>query len=235
METPKKSGFNWPMLIIGVVVVWALAGLIMPMAIRSKKRPDLTQAFSNARQIGMALLEFETEYGRYPDATTAPLVLKNTKTTLNLQGHSANSCFRQLIAADMAQAESMFYCKTAFSKKPDNRFDTPQTALAPGEVGFGYLLNGRTAFSTKGKPARLLACAPLAFDGKSVSTNRFDPTQLDGYAVLLRIDSSISSPLIDRKTGGLAIGNGKTLLQTGPDTIWGGDITPAIVPPLPKG
>jgi len=233
METPSKPNFNWPMLIIGVVVLITLAGLIMPMTIRSAKNPSFTEAFNNARPLGLALLEFETEYGRFPDTTTAIQVLKNTSSSLNLQGHSANSYFRQLIAADMAQAETLFYCETAFSKKPDNRFDTPQTALAPGEVGFGYLPNGTTAFTTKGNPARPIVCAPLAFDGKSVSTHRFDPTPLNGKAVLLRIDNSISSTFIDRKTGELTLEKRKTLRQTGPDTIWGGD-TPTIVPPLPK-
>jgi len=222
------------MLIVGIVVVVALVGLTRPMVIRSPKKSDQTQATNNARQIALALLEFETEYGTYPDATTAPLVLKNKKSTFNLTGHSANSYFRQLIAADIAQAESMFYCQTAFTRKPDNRFDTTQTALAPGEVGFGYLMNGRTAFNTKGNPARLLACAPLAFDGKSVSNQHFDRKPFDGRAVLLRIDCSVTSVLIRKESKEATMSGGKPLLQTGPDTIWGSD-TPTIVPPLPKG
>jgi type II secretory pathway pseudopilin PulG len=233
MEPPKKPTFNWLMLVVGILVVMALAGLTAPITVRSRKKPDQTEAINNARQIGLALLEFETEYGTYPDEKTASVVLENTKTTLNLTDLSANSFFRQLIAADMAQAETMFYCKTAFSKKPDNRFDTPETALAPGEVGFGYLLNGKSAFKTKDNPARPLLCAPLAYDGKSVSNHRFDPIPFDRRAVILRIDNSFTSLLIDPKTGEPTLKDGKSLLQTGPETIRGTD-NPTIIPPLPK-
>lgn len=96
------------MLVVGILVVMALTGLTAPITVRSSKKPDQTEAINNARQIGLALLEFETEYGTYPDDKTASVVLENTKTTLNLTDHSANSFFRQLIAADMAQAETIW-------------------------------------------------------------------------------------------------------------------------------
>jgi type II secretory pathway pseudopilin PulG len=233
MEKAKKPTFNWPMLVVVILVIGAFAVIIRPVILRAHRDVDLTKAIGNTKQLGLALLEFETEYGTYPDENTAAVVLKNTKTTLNLTGHSANSYFRQLLATEMAQTEIMFYCKTAFSKRPDNRFDTPQTALAPGEVGFGYLLNGKSAFNSKDNPARILACAPLAYDGKSVSTHRFDPIPFDNRAAILRIDNSVTSLPIDPKTGELTLKDGKTLLQTGPETIWGTD-TPTIIPPLPK-
>jgi hypothetical protein len=233
MEKANKPTFNWPMLIICLIILAAIILLARPVILRARKDADLTEALGKTKQLGLALLEFETEYGTYPDEKTASVVLETTKTTLNLTGHSANSYFRQLIATEMAQTEIMFYCETAFSKKPDNRFDTPQTALAPGEVGFGYLLNGKSAFNSKDNPARILACAPLAYDGKSVSTHRFDPIPFDNRAAILRIDNSVTSLPIDPKTGELTLKDGKSLLQTGPETIWGTD-TPTIIPPLPK-
>jgi type II secretory pathway pseudopilin PulG len=233
MEKAKKPTFNWPMLVVVILVIGAFAVIIRPVILRAHRDVDLTKAIGNTKQLGLALLEFETEYGTYPDENTAAVVLKNTKTTLNLTGHSANSYFRQLLATEMAQSETMFYCKTAFSKKPDNRFDTPETALAPGEVSFGYILKGKTAFTTKDNPARPLLCAPLAYDGKSVSNHRFDPIPFDRRAAILRIDNSVTSLPIDPKTGEPTLKDGKTLLQTGPKTIWGTD-TPTIIPPLPK-
>jgi hypothetical protein len=49
---------------------------------------DLTEAYSNVRQIGLALMEFETDYGRYPSPTTRPLVEKDFGTTIDLSGFS---------------------------------------------------------------------------------------------------------------------------------------------------
>jgi hypothetical protein len=40
-----------------------------------KRDKGQMEAVSNARQIGLALYEFETEYGRYPDGTTAAKIL----------------------------------------------------------------------------------------------------------------------------------------------------------------
>ena len=47
--------------------------LTAPMFIRGHHhRADQTEAVSNARQIGLALYEFEYEYGAYPNAVTVP-------------------------------------------------------------------------------------------------------------------------------------------------------------------
>jgi hypothetical protein len=42
-------------------VLFVLSGLTAPHVIRAKRKPDQTKATSNARQIGLALLEFERE------------------------------------------------------------------------------------------------------------------------------------------------------------------------------
>jgi len=227
---PRFSLTMWIVLIIAVLFFW---GLTYPRVIRSQKKSEITDAINNARRIGFALFEFETEFGSFPDQTTAARVPQKKGVEWMLGDSSANDYFRQLIAGGFTDDETLFYAKTAFSRKPDNRIKPGVKALAPGEVGFGYLMNGKSAFSTKGNPSRPIACAPLAFDGKTVSDQNFD-LSLHAYAVVLRIDNSVTSLPIVKTSKLAALGGGKTLLDTGPDTVWGSAATPVIVPPLPK-
>lgn len=78
-----------------------------------------------------------------------------------------------------------------------------------------------------------LLCSPLAMDGKTVSTTRFDPDMHHGRVVMLRIDNAATSHPINPKSGELLI-NGKPWLTTGSDTVWGTEITPHVATPEPK-
>lgn len=228
-----RRGFTLVELLVVIVIIAALAGLTAPMVIRQRKKADQTEAVNNARQIGFALFEFETAYGSFPDQTTATTVTENTGTELTFAGNTSNDYFRQLIAAEISQSESMFYAKTSFTKKPDNIYNTSQQALAPGEVGFGYIMNTTNAFSTAGNPARPIIAAPLLYSS-SFATGQFDADLYDSKAVVLKIDNSVTSLQI-MKTSKLAqLGGGKTLLVTGDDTVWGTGVTPTMVNPDPK-
>lgn len=228
----KRRGFTLVELLVVIVIIAALAGLTAPMVIRQRKKADQTEAVSNARQVGFALFEFETAYGSFPDSTTGPTVIENTGTELTFGGNTANDYFRQLIAAEISQSEAMFYAKTGFSKKPDNVFNTSQNALGDGEVGFGYIMNTNTAFSTAGNPARPIVVAPLAYP---FETGKFDVDFYDAKAVILRIDNSVQSVPVMRQSKLAQLGGGKTLLVTGQDTVWGDEsVVPTIVNPKAK-
>lgn len=218
-------------LLVVIVIIAALAGLTAPMVIRQRKKADQTEAVSNARQIGLALFEFETSYGSFPDNSTGTTVTENTGSVLTFGGNTANDYFRQLIAAEISQSEAMFYAKTAFSRKPDNVFNTAQNALEAGEVGFGYIMNANLAFSTAGNPARPIVVAPLAFP---FQTGQFDLDLYDAKAVVLRIDNSVQSIPVLRQSKLAQLGGGKNLLQVGDDTVWGTGVTPTIVNPQAK-
>jgi prepilin-type N-terminal cleavage/methylation domain-containing protein len=226
-----RGGFTLVELLVVIVIIAALAGLTAPMVIRQRKKADQTEAVNNARQIGLALFEFETAYSSFPDSSTATTVTENTGSQLTFAGNTANDYFRQLIAAEICQSEAMFYAKAAFTKKPDNVFNTSTNALAPGEVGFGYIMNGNLAFSTAGNPARPIVAAPLLFP---FQTGQFDIDFYDAKAVVLRIDNSVQSLPILRQSKLAQLGGGKNLLQTGDETVWGTGVTPTIVNPQAK-
>jgi hypothetical protein len=216
-----------------IIIIAILLGLSAPLVLRCRKKSDLTMALSNARQVGMALVHFSEDYGRFPDAETAHLVAGKTGSTLAPLGNSANAHLRQLIAADIVNTESVFYSKTSYTHPPDDVFDSSDTALAPGELGFGYILNGDSALGTSDfNPSIPVLVSPLAFDGKTVSATRFDPDVLDGRMILLRLDNSATSHTIDAATGDVVV-NGKSWLATGSDTVWG-EMTPRVATPVSK-
>jgi prepilin-type N-terminal cleavage/methylation domain-containing protein len=228
-----KRGFTLVELLVVIVIIAALAGLTAPMVIRQRKKADQTEAVNNAKQIGLAMFEFENAYGTFPDDKTGEQVTDNTGTSLTFAGGNSNDFFRQLIAAEISQSEAMFYAKTNYTKKPDNVYNTSTTALAAGEVGFGYIMNGTSAFSTSGNPSRPIVVAPL--DGTTTpSTTDFDVDMYDSKAVVLRIDNSVQSLNILKTSKKAQMGGGKTLLDTGDDTVWGVDVSPQIKAPTPK-
>lgn len=226
-----RSGFTLVELLVVITIIAALAALSSPVIIRAKRKADQTEAVNNIRQIGISLNEFETEYGSFPDASTAEAVASATDTT-KVAGVKANDLFRQLMRAGIAQSELVFYAKTSYTKKPDGLFNNDSNALAAGEVGFGMMSQASgSALGNGGNPSRPIAMAP--FD-KNLSDDKFDYDIYDGKAVLLRLDNSVTSVPILKASGNVKI-NGKNLTQTGEDTVWGTSVKPVIIYPIPKG
>lgn len=201
-------------LILGVAL---LSGLAAPLVIRQRKKADQAQALSNARAVGIALYEFKTEYGGFPDDTTAAMVAEATATP-KIPGKSANDRFRQLTRSGIIQSESLFYANAAGVREPDGLIDG-DNFLAPGECAFAYVENVVTTDAI----ARPLAMTPFV-----PGTLSFDHLPFDNKAVVLWTDNSVRSLPIDRNTGEVML-DGKNLLD--PDhPIWAGK-PPVIAPP----
>ena len=203
------------------------------MVIRQRKKADQTEAVNNAKQIGLAMFEFENAYGSFPDGNATISQITAGNFTISSPSTS-NDYFRQLMAAEISQSEAMFYAKAGYSKKPDNVYLPSGTALAAGEVGFGYIMNGTAAFSTAGNPSRPIVVAPLAFTASVATDGKFDVDMYDAKAVVLRIDNSVQSLNVTRSTQQASLGGNATLLTTGDSTVWGTGVTPKIIEPLKK-
>jgi prepilin-type N-terminal cleavage/methylation domain-containing protein len=210
-------GFTLVELLVVIVIIAALAGLTAPMVIRQRKKADQTEAVNNARQIGIALLEFETEYGSFPDSTTATAVNTATGNTPK-SGSTANAIFHQLFAAGYTQSEAMFYCKAAYTKKPDGDVSTSTKALDAGECGFGIIMNGTAGFSSSTNPMRPICAAPFTSD---VAADTFDKEIFDGKAVILKIDNSVVSANINPTSKKVSL-YGKLLLDTSIGSVFEG-------------
>ncbi|MDB6078875.1 MAG: xcpT 2, partial [Akkermansiaceae bacterium] len=156
----RPQGFTLVELLVVIVIIAALAGLSAPVILKQRKAADRTEAINNIKQIGLALQEFDSEYNTFPDANTAQSVKDATGTDLNFAGTFSNDYFRQLIATGL-KSEKPFYCKTAYTKKPDDIMNGTK-ALDKGEVGFGYIMATQTdGQSSSGTPARPVVITPL--------------------------------------------------------------------------
>lgn len=141
-----------------------------------------TEAMSNQRQVGLALLEFDQEFGEMPSDATVAAVVKLTGSTLDFSDGSSNAMFRQLIAYGI-QSEDIFYAKhPGGTVEPDNDIHGKH-ALAVGEVGFSYV----EGLNTSGDPETPVLLTPM-------KTASFDQAwyfeNYDGV-VVLRLDNSV--------------------------------------------
>jgi prepilin-type N-terminal cleavage/methylation domain-containing protein len=233
MKTKRATlrGFTLVELLVVIVIIAALAGLTAPMVIRQRKKADQTEAVSNARQIGFAMLEFENEYASYPDSSTAEAVKSSTGSNLSLGGTTSNDYFRQLIAGNFTQSEKMFYAKIPGVKKPDEDISAGK-ALAAGEVGFGYLMNGENGFAA-GNANRPLVVTPLR---NNSTDGTFDSDPFDGKAIVLRMDNSVTSVTFRQNDNTISLGGaGNGLLTNSQNSVWGSNVTPRLVAPQLKG
>ena len=144
-----------------------------------KAKVRQTLAVSNARQIGLALFEFETEYNSFPDEKTAAAVKNVTKTSAEVKAVTANDCFFQLIAANILATDSVL------SIEPAPAANTPADRKVVDKVtkcSFAYI----SGVAVSGNSRSPLVVAPLV-KGKTT----FDPTVLGGKAVVLLVDNSV--------------------------------------------
>jgi len=232
MNKPNKlkRGFTLVELLVVIVIIATLASLAVPQIMKMTKRADLTEATSNAKQLGLAMLQFDADVGGFPDNDTPDVIAKITgeESTRTLTGSTSNPYFRQMFEAYVVESEQPFYMKSAFSpRKPDNAFQDAK-CLEAGEVGFGYILRtDNTAIPSGG--SRPIAAGPLSKD----EPGSFDVEPYDGRAVVLFGDNSAQQLNIGRagaSKGKAVLTSGETLLGTGPNSPWG-EIEPKLLNP----
>jgi type II secretory pathway pseudopilin PulG len=229
----RRKRFPYGEIIVGVLIIMALAGLSSPVILKSAKAADRTEALNNIRQIGMSLFEFDNDYGNFPDDTTANEVRKRTQTDFKLTGEFSNDYFRQLIARGL-KSEKPFWCKTSFSpEKPDDNFKTSAKTLAAGEVGFSYIMaNATQGQSSSGDPGRPVVVA-ASYQARADWT--FDPAAFGEKAIVLKLDNSATSMNIRADNKFISTGVAGRYLQTiGDNTPWGADMNPTLRAPQPK-
>lgn len=227
----RRKGFTLVELLVVILIIAALASIATPAAFRALKRADATTATSNAKEIYKFLFLFDEEFQSFPDSTTAETVRDATDTSLPLEGDTSNDYLRQLIAYTPDLSEKIFYVKTPYTAKPDGVV-TNSEALKAGECGFGYIMDQDTAQGVSGRAGRPVLVAPLL----NASTDwTFDRDPFDGKAIVLRLDNSAESLIIRERDNKVGVGNGKTLEETGPESVWGDEFTPTMKAPQRRG
>lgn len=159
-----------------------LALIAWPVILKQIGAVDRTKAISNLKAVNFALIDFDNDYGRFPDDTTISAVRTRTLTTLPLGTKTSNDYFRQLTAAGNNN-ESIFWAKTATTPhKPDGNI-TGTHAVEKGECSYAYVA-GLSTTDDYGTP---IAMAPMIS-----GTWKFDPMPYESQAVILRLDGSVT-------------------------------------------
>jgi hypothetical protein len=197
-DESEDSRLKWKMIcVVGwVAIAFALYLLIFVLpASRKQSRRLQSEARSNLKQLHLALLDFDSDYGAFPDVSTIPDVKADTGTTLALGSGSSNELLRQLIAT-VCKAETIFWVRTpATPNRPNNILGTD--ALNKGECAFAYITAELSSSADSAAPVLITPAIP--------GTWKFDPKPFDGKAMALRIDGSVTAEPID-KHGNVMIG-----------------------------
>lgn len=188
--------------LLALFAIFELIGVICVMGLRGPhSRADRNEAISNLRQMGLALFEFQAEYGSMPDFNTPAEVRKSGGRDLPMGKNSSNDFFRQLFAAGICENETTFYAKIPGTQRPDNQI-SGNKSLEKGECGFTYFL-GATMGDNQIRPTVAVPMIP--------GTDRFDPKPFEGKAIVLKADNSVMTLPIDKQ--GHVIWEGKNLMD----------------------
>jgi hypothetical protein len=175
-----------------------------------KHKKDLFTAINNSRQIVFVLFNFQTEYGAFPNTSTAvDVTTKNPTHSLSISGKSSNAAFRQLFAAGFTDSEQIFYADIKSSIKQDGAI-YPGECLKKRENAFAYI----SGLSISDDPATPILLCPLI-----PGTTKFDPKPFAGKALIFRINQSVQ--ILSIHKDGHIYDKGINLLSP-KHPIWGG-------------
>jgi hypothetical protein len=199
--------------IIGVGVLSAIGVFVIataPIVHKAPKLADLTEARNNLRQLHLALLDFDSDYGSFPAPSTIADVKAATHTDVPLGTTSSNELLRQMLVS-VAKSERVFWAKSTITpRKPDNVVNGSH-ALEKGECAFAYV----ASLSSSDNPGMPVLMTPVD-PAKRCFERRKDYGE---KAVVLFLDGSVKSLPIDRH--GKAQLNGMDLLDSR-QPFWGG-------------
>lgn len=225
-ETDRKFlvKCSFALVLICVLLVFVIFMLIPPIK-SSRKKMDMMQAISNSKQIYLVLLDFENDYGNFPDDETEA----NYEDLDAFRGPHSNDYLGQLIAGGYTKSEEIFYAfDKRYSAKPDDVIFPREEILQKGECGFGYVMveeKGKVrGLSTEDNGGLPVLVAPIV-DESGV----FEKKSLDGRGVYLRVDGSARNERLNSDNK-IRVGP-RTLFDTGADTVWGMELKPVLLLP----
>lgn len=224
-ETDVVYVFRW--IIVVIILVLVMAWMLTPSVLKSAKKMEMTQAISNSKQVYLVLMDFEADFGNFPDDHTAA---KDARLT-SFRGKFSNDYLGQLIAGGYTKSEEIFYAfdKRFKDKKPDDAISPTSRILEKNECGFSYVLvddkGRRRGLSTSDYSEYPILLAPLVNEWGS-----FDEKSYQGSGVYLRVDGSARNDRLRNPHQKIKLKTGETFLESGPKTMWK-DLKPHVLLP----
>ncbi len=207
-----RRGFTLVELLVVMAIIATLASIATPVVLKQRKKAHRTQAVSNAKQIAIALFDFDEEFLSYPNDLTATRSLPSVGLPEGA-ANDANDCFNQLVVSNKTnKSEAIFFVRGASTFQPDDDIMGGKS-LEAGENGFGYV-KGLSSGSPVGS---YIIMTPLA----AGSTDTFNVNTFDGEAILLKNDQSVTVERVNEQSGKI-IKNGENVFSAN-HPGWGTD------------
>lgn len=200
---PEKK-WGWLKITLILVVIGGFGYCASGVIKKQSRMAAMTTASSNMRSVFYLMVEFDGDFGHFPDDKSA------------LYGHTgdySNDYFAQFLHHGYTTSEEVFYAKggSLVLNKPDNDISSPERMLEAGECGFAYY----KGMSTRDYSSRPLLFAPMT--GKGFKFNR---KIYNGLAIVLHLDGSVKHYSID-ENGDAVLPSGKKLFEGGKGSPWG--------------
>jgi hypothetical protein len=145
--------------------------MLLKWVARERITARRASVIGNLRRISIALTEFDSEYGTFPDAASGKLVKESTGSKLTLSDRTSNDVFVPLLAAGIATSEMIFDSGSLGTKRPDNLWSSDATALSHGETSFAFI----SIQSSSADPNE-----PILFGPVILGTTRLDRNTFGG-------------------------------------------------------
>lgn len=182
----RRDAFTLIELLVVITIIGILAGIALPVYSTIQERGNQTKALAQAKQIGLALKLYASDYGGvYPtDGSTDPETGAAAGTL-----SSSNDAFRLLVPG-YAPSENIFYVSgSAFCDPTEPDEDVSGTSrLAPGENHWAYVEGLKETSNPR---------IPLIADGMAGTDGTYTDTEGDPgsiwkgkKAIVIRVDQS---------------------------------------------
>jgi len=212
-----------------VVILFVIFCFVMrPLILRSSKKAEDVRTLSNSKQIYLLLMDFESDFGQFPDDYTA----ESHRGSNRFHGSDSNDYLEQLFAEEYTTSEEIFYAydKRYGSERADLVIAPPSCILEKNECGFSYVLVDENlhyrGLSTKYDGSLPILAAPLVNEWGS-----FEKKSYKGKGVYLRVDGSARSERLRAADQKIELSPSRqTLFDSGPGTIWG-NLKPVVLLP----
>lgn len=204
-------------LLFGVAAVWR--------SHKSSIALRKIQAINNARQVYLCMCDFESDFGHFPDDSSARIAPE----WQDFRGAYSNDYLGQLHAGGYTRSEEIFYARDArYSGKPDDNISAPSEILKANECGFSYVMVEQDGI-VRGLNLKDQSWLPL-FAAPLVDTSGvFESESFDHQGVYLRLDGAARSERLKRN--GKIMIEGYSLFEAGESSLWGRDLNPVILLP----
>ncbi|NWK54503.1 hypothetical protein HW115_02695 [Verrucomicrobiaceae bacterium N1E253] len=187
----KKMACWVPVLTVFLMVNVVVGFVVIPIVYgffggNLRWKVDLATATHNAKQLHLALFEFDQDYGFFPGDQTAEMDEKFSECV----GDYSNDYLKQLFVNGNVTLEENFYARggSKGQYQPDGDVSTLDRTLQAGECGFAYVKNMNTSHD-RSTP---LLLAAMYGDGYKFNTDVYSRK-----AMTIRIDGSVKHYALD--------------------------------------